>query len=82
MSAAKGIFALGMTIFWAIMAVWFGSQFIGSMQEVLEGPEEDAYYESYGCYISDGGNMYTCPNGSPPDPDANPEIFNEWKQNQ
>jgi hypothetical protein len=26
----------------------------------------DAYYESYGCYISDGGSAYTCPNGLPP----------------
>jgi hypothetical protein len=44
-------------------------------QEIAETPAEDAYYEAHGCYVSDGGSMYTCPNGAPPDPDANPGGF-------
>jgi hypothetical protein len=63
-------------------AIYFGWRFIGSTDEILEQPDEDAYYASYGCYESDGGTMYTCPNGAPPDPDANPEYFAQWKESQ
>jgi hypothetical protein len=45
-----------------ILAGYFAYQIYGQM--VLQ---PHAYYEAHGCYISDGGDMYTCPNGLPPE---------------
>ena len=75
MSGAKSIGAVISVIFGIIMAGYFGWQIIQNTQEIAETPDEDAYYEAHGRYVSDGGNMYTCPNGAPPQPDANPEVF-------
>lgn len=59
----SAIFYIVMFIFWVSLAIYFAYQIYG---QVILGPAEDRYYESYGCYISDGGSQYTCPNGLPP----------------
>jgi hypothetical protein len=64
MSTKKAIFYIVMFIFWVSLAIYFAYTIY---QQLVVGPAEDAYYESYGCYISDGGSMYTCPNGLPPE---------------
>ena len=64
MSTAKFIFWIGFTIFWIIIAGYTAWGIYRN--NVLQ---EDALYEAHGCYISDGGTMYTCPNGLPPGKD-------------
>jgi hypothetical protein len=68
------VYAIGFLLV-LVSAVYFGIRAIGGLQEIAEQPTEDDYYEANGCYISDGGSMYTCPNGAPSDPDANPEVL-------
>ena len=67
MSTGKTIFWIGFTIFWIIIA---GYTAWTIYRDQVLGPQKDALYESYGCYISDGGSMYTCPNGLPPGEEA------------
>jgi hypothetical protein len=82
MSTGKAVFTVVMLVFWVGLAIYFGIKAFSGMQEIAETPAEDAYYDAHGCYISDGGNMYTCPNGAPPQPDANPDYFAQWKESQ
>lgn len=82
MSAGKAVVIVISIILVLAAAVYFGGKFIGGLGEITEQPDEDAYYKAHGCYISDGGSAYTCPNGAPPDPDANPEVFEQWKATQ
>ncbi|CAN5418277.1 hypothetical protein BH18THE2_BH18THE2_17050 [soil metagenome] len=63
MSTAAAIWHIAKFFIFAGLAIYFAYYLY---QQLVVGPAEDAYYESYGCYISDGGSQYTCPNGLPP----------------
>ena len=47
-----------------IISLWY--LFNYAIPHMMQAMEQDEKYLAHGCYISDGGSMYTCPNGLPP----------------
>ena len=66
MSVRKSIFHIAMFIFWVSLAIYFAHNIYLWFVHNAEVEKEDARYEAHGCYVSDGGSMYSCPNGLPP----------------
>ena len=66
MGLGKSIFHIAMFFFWVALAIYFAHNIYLWFVQNAETEKEDAMYLAHGCYVSDGGTTYTCPNGLPP----------------